>query len=197
MFIRKGVPCRNNVWKHLVVDALQSQLTSHRWRYQAFCGDEVSVCNQSPVQYAKPYCGERDDSFLVSLRLIDQFESDRNVSQVTRRTGYNELFEALWPTQRTRPCTHASKQYNTLVLPPDCAAISGFGDRGGLEPVFKVHICLTAGNRASRWRALIAIITGDSELDYTTAVLLKDLGCCLRCAVDQALAAPTKCFLVL
>lgn len=193
--IRKGVPCRNKVWKHFVVDAPQSHFVYHHWESQATPGTEISLCNKSPVQYSKPFCGERGDSFLVSLRLLHQLQDTEK--PMVRRTGYNELSYALWPSQPTKPCTHVSKDSNKIILPPSCVAVSGFGDHGGVSLNTKVHICLTAGNKASRWRALLAIAACSDDKNSYMAVLLKGLDCCLRCAVDQALAVPGKCFLVL
>lgn len=205
IFIAKGVPCRNEVWKHLIVDASWPVLTQHKWQLQECSGTEVQLrCHErSRMRFGTPYCGERRDSFVLSLRLLKINSESQVEGEQTRRTGYNEKHAALWRTETTKTCLHGPLANRKLTLPPGCVTISSFGDRGlnlsnaplGFEA--RIYVCLTAGNKASRWRAIIAAAISHEGADCFRPIMLRGSGCCFKCALDQTLDRDGVWFLVL
>lgn len=199
------MPCRNEVRKHLIVDAASPVLAHHTWQLQDYSGSEVQLrCHEgSRMRFGTPYCGERRDSFVLSLRLIKINADGQTESEQTRRTGYSEKHRALWRTRTTKACLHGPSANKKHVLPPGCVTVSGFGDHGvnlsnapfGL--VAKVYICLTAGNKASRWRALIAAAATQEDADCFVPIMLRGSGCCFKCAVDQTLEREGVWYLIL
>ncbi|KAL9116338.1 MAG: hypothetical protein Q9187_007138 [Circinaria calcarea] len=197
--IKKGVPCRNGVWKHAVVDGAPStHFRKTSWLLDKKFGEEATLHCATGDKFGPPLCGERRDSFVVNLRLNTQDEG----SQQTRRTGYAELFSALWTVQKTDDCAHPQMKDERLTLAPGCATFSRCGDEGSLHLGERVAICLTAHNKAARWKALIAIAKGRNwtkkyEDVRFQQVLLRGERCCFRCAINQTAPFVEKCIVVL
>ena len=187
----------------MIIDASSPTRSHQTWHIQHHSGSEVRLLCHSRMRFGKAFCGERGDAFVLSLRLHDTDATGAVIADSVRRSGYNELYNALWRSVRTSPCPHGSTASKTMTLPPGCVAFSGFGDHGislqGAGPEFqaRIHICLTAGNRAARWRALTAIAATQEAADKFVPVLLRAANCCLTCAVEQALVKEGVWFLVL
>jgi hypothetical protein len=183
--IKKGVPCRNGVWKHRVVDGPRTlQVGTNRLRDEVVgvSGNGVSLSCAISVEYGTPLIGERGDSFVVSLRL----QSEYGGLKTSDRTGYNELSAAIWTVLKTRPCPHGSRLGDKLVLDPGCTAVSGIATSSDLAQYGSLAIFLTAFNPAARWRALLCIAQHNSDEVYGfTPVMLRGQDCCFRCAVEQ------------
>jgi hypothetical protein len=210
--ICKGVPCRKEVRKHFIVDGPdKGKLNDFEWMVEEGPGSDATLRCASVVQYASPYYGERQDSFVVTLRLINT-DGGRNF---TRRTGYFELFKSIWCLKHTIRCSHDVSKANTLKLEPGYVTVSGFGDNSaeqtgesqhGSDVSFdvdyetnpRVMICLTANDPTARWRALISILTvAEHGPKSRRAVLLRGSDCCFQCAVDQVSDIRTKWYVVL
>lgn len=169
-----GVPWRNEVYRRAIFDGLDKG-TLTNWERVENEGDTVSLRCAERIRQSRPLYGEREDSFVVTLRLL----WDDNL---TRRTGYAELFSALWLAQRTESCDH---DIATAVLDPNCTTVRGFGDEDhGFDE--RLVICLTAKNPVARWRALIAI--SRSRKYKKRHVMLRGRNCCFRCTIEQASA---------
>src|SRR5579871_723170 len=147
--IKKGVPCRNGVWKHKIVDGYETfrfgsflPVTRLGSEIVGMSGDTVSLSCAIPVEFGLPLIGERGDSFVVSLRL-------NSVQDVTTRdrTGYNRLAAAIWTVQKTRPCPHGSGSglRDKVVLDPGCTAVASISVTADLTQYGSVIIFLTAG----------------------------------------------------
>lgn len=205
--IRKGVPCRNGVWKHTIVDGpTVTGASSNEWTVVNTAGANESLRCAKAVYEKPPSCGQRHGSFLVNLRfgtettLINDSNragrrKDMQHEVEIRRSGYRELFAALCGVQRTKPCQHESLE---ITLPLSCVSISGFGDSSmsDMKETARVLICLTAHSSSARWRALLAIHMNlaNSGIDQ---VVLRGEDCCFQCAVNQTLVRTGHWFLVL
>ena len=157
--IQLGVPVRNGVRKHNIIDGPATGLDSSRWESQTTCGQSISLSCFEDVRFGNSQCGERHDSFLLNLRLVMPGPAS-SLATITRRTGPGELNAALFITELTPSCDHRVKVQEEVTLPTGCAAVKGFGKLGyrtGKLPSERILICLTANNVAARWRALIAI----------------------------------------
>ncbi|KAF4631141.1 hypothetical protein G7Y89_g6990 [Cudoniella acicularis] len=194
--IKKGTPFRNGVYKHRIMDGLdKGRLDISEWQIEKGTGDPISLQCANQVALGHPFCGEGRDVFVVTLRMSFQ---DANI-ECTRRTGYRELFSALWRVQRTEGCEHPLRMDEEVILAPDFASVSGFGDLDAPRVSERVLICLTANNETARWRALLAIAHARSKnklrgYDY---VMLRGHDCCLRCAISQTALTLGKWFIVL
>ena len=203
--IQMGVPVRNGVRKHAIIDGPATGLDSSRWESQTTCGDSISLSCFDDVKFGNNQYGERQDNFLVNLRLIMPGPAS-SVGTITRRTGLRELNAASWMTELTQSCDHQVVGREEVILPRGCAAVRGFGELGNGAgkplPSERILICLTANNVAARWRALIAIkseteITKKPPHGICTGVLLRKIDCCLKCAITQTVTRPGNYILVL
>ena len=188
-----GVPWRNGVYHRSIFDGVDRG-TLNSWGDIEYSGDEVFLPRCADVvRHGQPLYGERNDSFIVTLRLTyEQYESNT----FTRRTGYAELFSALWLTRRTEPCDHSLSAIR-LALPPNCATVSCFGEEW-FDFDQKVVICLTSGSSAARWRVLVAICYSRAGRHWKERkVMLREKDCCFQCAIDTALAEEGSWFIVL
>lgn len=206
--IKRGVPCCNGVWKHTIVDGPTGGWNSE-WKVVHTAGGKESLHCTNAV-YQKPrFCGERDGSFVVNLRFGMETSlikaNNRTSSRADfqgeieiRRSGYRELFAALWGVQRTKPCQPCQHESLEITLPLSCVSVSGFGDvsMSDMQETARVVICLTAHNSSARWRALLAIHMNLSNSGIVQ-VVLRGKGCCFQCAVNQTLARTGHWFLVL
>jgi len=204
--VQRGVPCRNGVRKHFIFDGPDTgRLDVFDWQRLEAEGDRASLRCADKVALGWPLYGEKNDSFIVTLRL----DSNADGKTYTRRTGYSELYTAIWMIRKTVPCDHAFESKERLKLPPGCSTVGSFGDRDGLvderaDLEFLDHervvICLTANNSAARWRALVAIaysrIHVSGKAISPRACLLRGPDCCFKCSLSQTAQLP-RCFLVL
>ena len=189
--IVKGVPCRNGVRKHTVIDGPDhGHLGGFSWEVVENSGEQARLRCMKTIGYGRPYCGERRDTFLVSLRLT----IDRENVQFSRRTGYAELFCALWAVEKTRACDHPSHNDSSITLPQRCMTVSGMGNEIAARLTQRVIICLTAHNTAARWRALIVMA---NTRYHSRRKLLRWRDCCFQCAIDQTASEKGDWFLVL
>jgi hypothetical protein len=195
--IKKGTPFRNGVYKHLIVDSLdKGRLDISDWQLEDAAGEEISLQCKNQTTLGRPFCGESRDAFIVTLRMSFQ----DGVIICTRRTGYRELFSALWTVHRTQSCDHPLRKHDKVTLKPGFASVSGFGDLEVSEGISeRVLICLTADNEISRWRALLAIAHARSKnsLHGYNQIMLRGRDCCLKCVIDQTALQLGKWFIVL
>ena len=203
--IQLGVPVRNDVRKHFIVDGPATGLDSSRWESHATGGESISLSCFDDVKFGNSQYGERHDIFLLNLRLVMP-RTASSPTTITRRTGLRELNAALWTTELTRSCDHQVKEREEVTLPTGCAAVNGFGTlgfgAGKPLPSERILICLTANNVAARWRALIAIKSEMKEiktLEHQKCVggILRKSDCCLKCAITQTVTRPGNYILVL
>ena len=189
--IKKGVPCRHGVWKHRIVDGPNEPVNHPAWTVvQEYPG---SAAMQTPyITYGVPLVGEREDSFVVSLRL--EVSSLITGVNAVRRTGYNELSKALWHAQKADRCKHhsadkyAPTDKTTIKIEPGCMAIYGCEDQRSILQFGKILVFLTADKPEARWRTLLALAHDASNQDYGfTPVMLRGNDCCFSCVVDQTL----------
>lgn len=193
LIVKKGVPCRNGVRKHYIVDGPKSYTDSSF--YINDLPEEVSIENGSPVFYDRPLVGVNGDSFIVSLRMV----ITQDGLQLFRRTGYRELFGALWTVEHIDPCEHRPSNPQ-IPLADGCLAASILGDVDFRHPLPRRVICLTAQSTVARWRALIAIgyqRDARGEANDIPGVYLKGDDCCIRCAMLFALGRGENWFLVI
>lgn len=199
--ISRGVPCRNEVRKHSIIDGPDKGiLDEFEWQVEEDADEEATLRCASLVTYGRPYYGERHDSFVVSLRLIHEHFGN----EYTRRSGYLEFFKAAWQVRHIKACPDNPHTKVKLRLQPGYATLSSFGDRydpqdersqGGMS---RVLICLTANNTAARWRALISILNTRREgLGNRRLVLLRGNDCCFQYAIDEIIGSLSKWFIVL
>lgn len=122
--ISQGVPWRNGVVKHQIVDGPNPpNLVSFEegtWRVKQTSGDFASLRCASPALFGKPLIGERGDSFVVTLRLhrLDPLRKPETVMADTRRTGFSELWCARYFADQTLPCQHPTRLEEPLELAP-------------------------------------------------------------------------------
>jgi hypothetical protein len=172
------------------------------WRKIGSSGDTASLKCMITVKRGSPLIGENGDSFVITLRLLHKEvakldargkagNANKSMTDVTRRSGYNELWSALWMVERTVPCQHQCLPGEELILEPGWTTLAGYGDHGSVEDFGPVKICLTAGSSAARWRALLSI-AGNRALG-DEAVILRGSDCCFKCAVMQATNQNTDC----
>jgi hypothetical protein len=187
----------------MIVDGSSPTRNHQPWHVQRYPGSEARLLCHSRMKFGKPFCGERGDAFVLSPRLYETDAAGAIIADSVRRSGYNEFYNALWRSVKTFPCLHGPAANKTMTLPPGCVTLSGFGEHDisvqGADPFFqaRIHICLTAGNRAARWRALIAIAVHQEAADRFVPILLRGADCCFSCAVEQALKKEGVWFLVL
>lgn len=179
--IKKGTPCRNGVWKHRIIDGPNRHTNNISWGIAAGYETQASMSCAMPISYGSPLVGERGDSFVVSLRL------QHSTSTTVRRTGYFELFRALWYAEKTRGCPHVVELENKVDLEPGWKAVAGFADDGIFDMFGSTLICLTASNRAARWRTLLTIANSPSGRHGYTPTMLRGLDCCFQCAINQTI----------
>jgi hypothetical protein len=210
--LKKGVPVRNGVWKHGIVDGPSQRGSSGRggghseWQLENVAGEEASLCCAENVQYERALCGERGDRFVVSLRIglhikahNLSFHDKRSEQIYYRRTGFRELHQALWRVQKATPCNHRIDKDEQIILQPSCATISGFSDNEKSDLDERIVICLTAHQSPARWRALLAVASTRNPQDSLTwdQVLLRGEDTCFQCAIDQAAAEVGTWYIIL
>ena len=112
----RGVPWRNGVWKHQVVDGPNSggPISSDNfepvdWRKEAGHGEIAKLCCRPKVDYHTHIIGERGDQFTVSMRLkvylpAPEVIARRGATTTTPkpavyRIGYRDLWDSRWVAQ--------------------------------------------------------------------------------------------------
>ena len=175
--IQPGVPVRNGVRKHAILDGPATGLDASRWAISNISGQDISLRCFDNVEFSNSEHGERRDAFVLNLRLV-MLEHPNASALLTRRTGLRELNAALWISETTRFCDHVVHVEEEITLPSGCAALCGFGDLGERRlhtplPNERVLICLTANNIAACWRALIAVKSERKDKKHIERVLLE------------------------
>ena len=188
--ISKGVPCRNGVCKHEIIDGPSQSIIPETadWMVVDGAGDTALLSRSRRVHFQPSLCGDREDTFIVTVRLTDRVGTHTSI----RRTGYREFYWSLCNVNRTKRCKHPSKQFDKVFLSPGCSTVEGFRD--GSEHDGKITICLTSGNRVARWRAVIATA---SDPPQNARICLRGRDCCYACAIDLVAQEPGKWFLIL
>ncbi|KAI4190440.1 MAG: hypothetical protein LQ346_004910, partial [Caloplaca aetnensis] len=91
VYIKFGVPCRNGVYKHRIMDAPISPFSAQKEATSSPVtgpGNSISLSAGNNPTFGSSYLGERGDTFIVSIRIAMQV----NDHSIVRRTGYRELF---------------------------------------------------------------------------------------------------------
>jgi hypothetical protein len=155
------------------------------------------------VSFGKPLCGERGDSFIVNLRFIVV----RNRHKSTRRTGYRELYGALWMVQQSTSCSHktsSAEKPDIMELSTDSGAVVIQGDDDPFLCEERAVIYRTGHSTAARWWALATLaqhfraqMSKNLDAAELPRVLLRRKSCCLECTINQAILQPSQCFVVL
>lgn len=159
-------------------------------------GTSISLSANNNPNFGPSYCGERGDTFVISIRIAMQ---ERKLASV-RRTGFRELSAGVWCVIRTQKCDHPSlRQSDQQVLPGDCGAVTVQADEDPWRWPNKITICLTAFNKAARWRALVAMALYRDKYsnEEKVKVLLRGKTCCFDCVIDQASLFAENCFIIL
>ncbi|TPX13284.1 uncharacterized protein E0L32_006257 [Thyridium curvatum] len=200
VFLRQGVPSRNGVRKHAISDAPSTQgPTPATYSSTIERMEQATLRCFGSFKLGLPLYGEQQQSFIVTLRLnreainFRDFIPDTNIS--IQRTGFSELFSAIWTVLRTNPCQghNALTASKTIELPPGYATVADWNEElAEPEERARVLITLTAGNSTARWRTLVSIVRARRRLhsdhhnsDDFPGVLLRGDDCCFQCAIDQ------------
>ena len=211
--VKKGVPCRNGIWKHAIVDGPRVG-RGEDWEIVNGTGTRESLRCATPVYRKLPFCGDGVGNFVISLRFSREPPSSRQTKQTfyegnsvnqeaqvrkVRKSGYREFYAALWGVQHTKSCQHENTE---MTLPLSCVSVSGFGDSRltDMRDIARVFVCLTAHSSNARWRALLAIHMNLFNFNLVSGVgqvVLRGEDCCFQCAVAQTLKRPGHWFLVL
>lgn len=96
---------------------------------------------------------------------------------------------------KSKPCGHACRLGESVILEPGWSVVSGFGDHGAMVALGRVMICQTAACPAARWRALISIF--EHRDMNKSQVLLRGDDCCFACVVQQAAVREGNWYVVL
>lgn len=158
-------------------------------------GSRVQPHCHNDIYLGRSLFGERRDAFVVSLRMVHQ---DADVVG-TCRTGFRELFTALWDVEKTTSCEHTHAKDTELILSPGFTTLSGYNDNEPPTYDERVLICLTTNNDVAKWRVLIALLRGrqySNSGDYRW-IMLRSSRCCLECALLQASFKSRKCVILL
>ncbi|MCJ1250867.1 hypothetical protein MMC30_008095 [Trapelia coarctata] len=194
-----GVPHRNAVCKHRILDGpTLPGPPSPAWPAHAVWGDRVPLSATEATTYGSPFCGERADCFIVSLRFLHHEAPALTPgtryaapAESTRRTGCNELYSALGFGERTAPCAHPPcdpRDKVEMTLPTGCAVLAGYADQGTRSVDASVYVCRTAGSKAAWWRALIAAAQPMlGEGGAFVPIMVRGESCCFECAITQTL----------
>jgi hypothetical protein len=198
--IEKGVPSRCGIRKRKVMDGPRGQFDTG-WGFEDVVRNQSSILSPKDIALGKPLCGERADSFLVSLRVVRQADpSTVNSTADVRRMGYRELAWALWMVTKTSPCQHSTRIPRDLELPVGCAGVAGFWEWDPTDLDERVIIALTANCPAARWRALLSAAHGRyraSPNSFLKNVLLREPDCYVQCTLNQALMKGERSLLIL
>jgi len=100
--VKQGIPNRDGVRKHLVIDAPVTGVEEATAASYFYEGSEISFLEGIKTRFGRSLYAERGDSFIISLRI----EQDHKGILTTRRTGYVELSRSVWAMMRTEPCQH-------------------------------------------------------------------------------------------
>jgi hypothetical protein len=198
LFVNRGSPCRNGIWKSGVWDMPQqnwSFMTDPRKAEAS--GQQASLRCAQEVSFMNPFCGEGEDIFLVYARFKQHCEPDE---QKIQRVGYRELQKSLWWAQITSKCHHGAQNIS-IKLPLGCATLMGFGHHVE-DAEERILVCLTADSVGARWLALVSFawtstIPLSSPDEGPPHLLLRRKNCCFQCAIDQAALKPGRWFLIL
>ena len=184
------------MWKHRVIDGPDQRQGYLVWDFEQGHGSKALLKCATAVDLANPLVGERGDSFIVTLRFRVKKVDARSPTRIsTRRSGYNELWSALWIVNKSKPCGHPCRLGDSILLEPGWSVVSGFGDHGSMDVLGRLIICQTAASPAARWRALIGIF-GCRDTNRSQ-VLLRGDDCCLTCVVQQAAVREGNWYVVL
>ena len=193
--VQRGVPCRGTVYKHYISDG-PKQVDQRPSRVLYRCGENVNFDSTTAAStVTRPMIGEGPDTFLVTLAI----RSGRDQLSPSRYTGHRELCAATWGTNHTLSCDHSKMGQKRWKLPPNCVAVSS-GNMEGIHVDERVIVCLTAGNAAARWRALLSLaFSRDRRRDDGSQIptMIRREDCCYSCAVDQCLRLQKQWYLIL
>ena len=197
MYIGRGSPCRDGVWKTGIWDLLDRSYNFATEPQRAeSCGQKAYLRCTEKITLDSPYCGEGEDVFCV----IARFRINRTVAKQRpfKLVGYKELQKCLWWAQLSKSCSHGDRKSEEVKLAMGCATVSGFGHH--LDAEERILIWLTAHSKGARWLALTTIpwvsVWADEEL-FSRQILLRKSDCCFQCVIDQAAGESGKWFIVL
>ena len=82
---------------------------------------------------------------------------------------------------QTHGCHHVSNSQDSVVLPACCAGFFQFPDTIKVDSKIELYVCLTAGSKHARWRAMLGASLADvgPGVGQFISVLLRGEACCL------------------
>lgn len=120
VFICRGTPCRNGVWKSFVWDmGTGEKLQTYGCQKVEGAGQQASLRCARKVSFANPFCGELTNSFVVFACIT---QHDNRPGKRSSRIGFRELQESLWCTSLLKRCRHGI-QKDSVRLPINCATL--------------------------------------------------------------------------
>lgn len=190
--ISEGVPIRNEVRKHGIVDGPRSGLAAEDnfWAFEEKVSQDATLRNSNRVELLPIQCSERKDYFAVSTRFRHHLGTG---GSLVRRSGFREYHRSLWNVQVSKGCNHSVRIDPKIRLSAGFVTITGFPPgRVHDEEKYRILIFLTANDCTARQRALVGM-----SYESNVQVMLRSQGCCLRCVVDQALLKQGRWYIIL
>ena len=185
--VKQGIPNRNGVRKHLVIDAPVTVVEEATEALYWYKGSQISFLEGIKTRFGRPLYAERGDSFIISLRI----EQEHKGVLTARRTGHVELSHSVWAMMRTKPCQHHPDRglgqkhkldtHEVALAVQIDEELNTFLDHWE----FGKSIYLSTNSLAARWRALIAVnLPSVKRRNFTN--ILRTNNCCCPCAIEQA-----------
>jgi hypothetical protein len=195
----RGVPTRNGVRKHRIIDAPVNNFN--------FVPPQGAPVNRTDgvaqgqrhevISFGKPLCGERGDSFIAGLRFIIV----RNRYRSSRPTGYREMYGALWEVQRSNNCPHGMIETADAEFLANSGASAIHGDDNPFLRDDHVLFYRTSRSTAARWWAVVTIAVHSQSYrsghPRQLVVLLRQRSCCMQCVATQAALSDSRHIVVL
>ena len=111
--ITHGVPVRNDIIKHGIVDAVDSGRMAILGAATFDPGSIVNINHPKGATRGRTFCSERGDLFEASIPLLWESAGNRSIM----RTGYRQLHSALWVVSYTEACEHVPQAEQSMRLP--------------------------------------------------------------------------------
>lgn len=168
----------------------------------------------SAVQQRSEYYGSGNDSFHLILKFLGTHLEPASSSEAPRsfmiQQSYRSFHENLWRVHRIQKCGCSPKEDaipEDVRLPIEAATAAGNwawhklerpkarGIYGRVERILpeRIIIVLVHGDPRARWLAVGAA----SDATETRQTLLRGLGCCVSCAIEDVIKRDGKWFLII
>lgn len=194
--VEKGVPWRDGVWKHEIIDGpiSRSNLRLQQDSSLPGFGQEVSVRSLASIDYELDVVGEEENSLILNVRF--KLHKSGPVDVVVQRTGYRKMANTLWLVNMAQPCLHNYEFMDKIELDLAWKALIDFTDEELARPVSTSrYLYRTVGSTAARWRALVVLLAHPPRAEEQ--IMLRTSECCFQCAINQTCAQVGRWSLVL